>query len=140
MRQILPHHLWLGNAPDVWDLKHVLDRNIKAIVDLAANEKPPTITRDVVYCRVPLIDNAGNPPWLVRLAVHTVASLLRERVNTLVFCSAGMSRSPAIIAGAIAWHTGSELRNALESVVAGAAHDVSPGLIADVQRALQSDA
>jgi hypothetical protein len=55
-----------------------------------------------VYLRFPLLDGAGNPPWLLRLAVEAVVSLLRAGVPALVFCSAGMSRTPAIAEGAVA--------------------------------------
>ena len=34
------------------------------------------LTRDVVYCRFPLIDGAGNPASRLRIAVDTVFSLI----------------------------------------------------------------
>ncbi len=59
------------------------------------------VTRDLVYCRFPLVDGAGNDARILKMAVHTVAELLRKEVKTLVFCSAGMSRAPSIAAAAL---------------------------------------
>jgi hypothetical protein len=47
------------------------------------------LTRELVYCRFPLVDGAGNPPWLLRAAVETVAGFVRAGVPTLVFCGPG---------------------------------------------------
>jgi protein-tyrosine phosphatase len=48
------------------------------------------------------VDNEGNPAWLLRAAVEAVTGLLKAGVPTLVACSAGASRSPAIAAVALA--------------------------------------
>ena len=133
MRQLSPYRLWLGNVTDARDLRTVLNQRIEAIVDLAASEAPPTITRDLAYVRLPLHDAHGNPPWLVRQAVETVARLLDANVPTLVYCSAGMSRTPAIVAAALALRTGRPLADCLQEVTANVPHDVSAGLVADVQ-------
>jgi protein-tyrosine phosphatase len=55
-----------------------------------------------VYLRFPIVDNEGNPEWLLRAAVEAVTGLLRAGVPTLVACSAGASRSPAVAAVALA--------------------------------------
>src|SRR5579864_520702 len=102
MRQIAGFSLWLGHVGDVRDLRAVLASGVLAVVDLALNEPPATVTRELVYCRFPLIDGAGNPPWLLRAAVDCVAHLLHSGTPTLVYCGAGMSRSPCIAAAAIA--------------------------------------
>ncbi len=41
MRQLRPYSLWLGHVGDAWDLSSVLEKEIKALVDLAAMEKSP---------------------------------------------------------------------------------------------------
>src|SRR5262249_50717411 len=102
MRQILPYKLWLGHAGDGRNLRGLLAAGIAALVDLAQEEPPAPLVRELVYCRFPLIDGAGNPPWLLRAAVGMTAGLLRARVPTLVACGAGMSRSPAVVAAALA--------------------------------------
>ena len=136
MRQIPSYRLWVGNVTDARDLRRVLDQGIQAIVDLAATEPPPAITRDLAYIRCPLLDASGNSPWLVCLAVETVWRLLHAKVPTLVYCSAGMSRTPAIVAAAIALETNSPYADCLREITANVPHDVSPGLISDVQSAL----
>ena len=128
MRQIPGTTLWLGHVGDMRDLRAVLSVGISAVVDLAINESPATVTRELVYCRFPLVDGAGNPPWLLRLAVETVAGLLRTRTRTLVFCGAGMSRSPSIAAAAIAQVQGCCAAAALALVLQSGPADVSPAL------------
>ena len=92
MRKVDGYRLWLGHAGDVVDLQGVLSNGILAVVDLALNESPVALPRDRTYCRFPLIDGLGNPPWLLRTAIETVACLLRSGTPTLVYCGAGMSR------------------------------------------------
>lgn len=133
MRQIKPYRLWVGNVTDARNLRSVLDLGILAIVDLAATEAPPTITRDLAYLRCPLLDASGNSPWLVCLAVDNVSRLLHAKVPTLVYCTAGMSRTPAIVAAAMAIESKRPLVDCLREITENVPHDVSAGLIADVQ-------
>ena len=140
MRQVPGYSLWLGHIGDVRDMRQVLSTGIAALVDLAANEPPLTAApRDVVYCRIPLVDGAGNPPWLMQTAIRTIVDLLENNVPTLVYCSAGMSRSPAIAAAAIALQRGCSLQAALIEVEGESGGDVSPSLLVDVQQVLADD-
>lgn len=93
MRNVIPNILWIGNALDVADLTQIYDAGIEAIVDLALDEKPAMLSRDLIYCRFPLNDGGGNPRQHLRAAVEGVESLIAKQIPTLVFCSAGMSRS-----------------------------------------------
>jgi protein-tyrosine phosphatase len=133
MRRVPGYALWLGHVGDVWNLAGVLDAGIKAIVDLALNEKPATVTRELIYCRFPLLDGFGNPPWLLRAAVDTVAILVGSGIPTLVYCAAGMSRTPAVAAAALARLRGCPLADALAMVTQDGPSDVSPGLLSEVQ-------
>jgi len=128
MRQIHPHALWLGHVGDVREWRAVFDAGIQAIVDLAGNESPADPPRDLIYHRFPLVDGAGNSDWLLKLACRTVADLLVANVSVLVYCSAGMSRSPAIAAAAIAVATKQPLDQILAAVQLAGDVDVSPGL------------
>lgn len=128
MRRVAPYDLWIGHAGDARNLRAVLDAGIAALVDLAAAEPPISVTRDLVYCRFPLVDGPGNSSWLLRLAVDTTAALLRARTPTLVCCGAGMSRSPAIAAAAVAVVTGQPPEACLEELAAGGPCDVASGL------------
>ena len=109
--------------------------NIKAVVDLALNEQPAVLPREIIYCRYPLLDGAGNPSWLLKAAVKTVVTLLKAKVNTFVYCGAGMSRSPCIAGAAI-----SLLRDCSASaglaLVTDKVRDISPALWKDVQSIL----
>lgn len=136
MRRIQPYPLWLGHVGDIRDLRGVLAAGIEAIVDLALNEPPAVVTRELVYCRFPLVDGAGNPPWLLRTTVETVAMLLRATTPTLVFCGAGMSRSPAVVAGAVARVRGCSPSEALALVSSTGPCDVSPGLWQEIVAAI----
>lgn len=136
MRKLPDYPLWLGSAVDMHDLRTVLSEGIEAVVDLAMNEPVPLVTRDLVYCRFPLLDGAGNDSRVLRIALHTTAELLRRDVKTLVYCSAGMSRTPAVAAGALALGFGLTFESARSLVAANAPVDISPTLLSDIHRLL----
>jgi hypothetical protein len=135
MRRIEPYALWLGHVGDARDPRRVLDAGITALVDLALEELPAVKLREVVYCRFPLEDGTGNAPKLLRLAVQTVAGFLRAGTPTLVFCGAGLSRSPAIAAAALALYTGQSCGECLALLKQFGPGDVSPGLWQEVRQA-----
>jgi len=133
MHAAIPHRLWIGNATDARDVSAVIGRGIIVIVDLAMEEAPISLPRDIVYCRIPLVDGAGNRPEIIRAAVDLTASFIASRVPTLVACGAGMSRSPIIVAAALANVDGKTLEEALEEVTGGVAHDVLTSLWAETK-------
>jgi hypothetical protein len=139
MRKLEPYSLWLGSVVDAWDLAALHRRGIQAIVDLASNEAPIELTRDLTYCRFPIVDGIGNDRAQLRLAIGTLEALVLAEIPTLVYCSAVMSRSPAVAAAAIARITSQPLVDCLTRVTAGYAHDVAPGFICDVQSVTASD-
>jgi protein-tyrosine phosphatase len=97
-------------------------------------EEPPIqFPRDIVYCRIPLVDGSGNRPEIIRAAVELTASFIDSRVPTLVACGAGMSRSPIIVAAALAKVDGRSLEQALDDITLGVAHDVSTSLWAEIK-------
>jgi len=136
MRQVAGRALWLGNAADLRDARTMLATGVRAVVKLADNEQLADLPRELVRCRFPLSDGGDNPPWLLRLAVHSVDTLLRAGVPTLVCCAAGMSRSVCVAAGGIALAEGRPLAESLSIVVSSGPADVSPGLWAQLQQAL----
>ncbi|REK15795.1 MAG: protein phosphatase [Planctomycetota bacterium] len=139
IREALPRRLWLGNAADARDVVGVLNKGIGAIVDLAMEEPPAQFPRDVVYCRFPLVDGAGNRPELVRAAVDVTASFIQSGLATLVACGGGMSRSPTIAAAALAKIEGRSLDDGLREVTGGAVHDVSTSLWAEIKSIVQCE-
>ncbi len=134
MREVLPQLLWLGHAGDGRDLRRVLDANVKAVVQVAMEEPPLQLTRDLIYCRFPLVDGEGNPPALLEAAVQTTAGLLRQCVPTLVCCSAGLSRSPIVAAAALAVTHHQDPDECLKTIVAPQHSDVSPLLWQQVKK------
>lgn len=128
MLNVAPHKLWIGNAPEARDSARLRAQGIAAIVDLAVNEPPAVLSRELVVCRFPLHDGTSNPAWMLRAAINTVAELLRAHVPTIVCCSAGMSRAPSISAAAIAKVTGRSPGECLAEIAALRQLDVSSGL------------
>ncbi len=101
MRQLQPHRLWLGHAGDAGNVRPLFDAGVKAVVDLAVEEPPSRPPRELIACRFPLVDGAGNDPDTLLLAVRTIATLIQTQVPTLVCCGVGVSRAPAITAAAL---------------------------------------
>lgn len=135
MREIIPGLLWIGNAADARNPSELHEQGIRAVVDLAFEHTAPQLTRDLVHCRFPLVDGAGNPPGLVRIAIDTVVAFLRMGMPTLVACGAGMSRSPAVAAAALARFQNRDVDACLQEIVANRPHDVSPSLWREVYAA-----
>ena len=138
MRRISGYSLWLGHVGDVRDLDGLHAGGIRVVVNLALNEPIAALSRDLVYCRFPLMDGPGNPRWLLRLAVTTVAGLLRHDLPTLVYCGAGMSRSPCIAAAAIAQLRECSIAEGLAIVLKSGVADISPGLWAEVRESVEA--
>jgi len=128
MRRVPGSLLWIGHAGDGRDAKRLLAEGIRAVVQLAAEEPPLTLPRELVVCRVPLLDGADNDGQLLQLAVHTVGWLLAGDVPTLVCCSAGLSRSPAVVAAALARLRSCDPESCLGELAALGPLDVSPAL------------
>ncbi len=134
MNQILPHPLWIGRAGDGRDNRRLLDNGIRAVVQLAVEEPPLQLPRELVYLRFPLHDGPGNPEGLLELAVGAVVALLRQRMRTLACCGAGMSRSPAVAAVAVGLVTGEAADEVLKRFLKSRPGDVSPGLWGQLKR------
>ena len=133
MREILPGRLWLGNAADLRNVESVLQSGIQAVIDLAIEQLMPTLPRTLVYCRFPILDGAQNSSTVLRTAIETVVLFLQRGIPTLVCCSAGMSRSPAVIAGALSVFQGGTPDDRLRQIAIGHPQDVSPQLWEDVR-------
>jgi hypothetical protein len=134
MRQVQPYPLWLGHVGDVRDLSGMLAAGVSALVDLAVDEPPARVTRELIYCRFPLVDGTGNAPPLLRLAIDTTAGLIRAALPTLVICSSGLSRTLAVAAAGLAAATGRPAAECLTELARVRPGDVSPGLWQDVRR------
>jgi len=137
MREVISQLLWIGNARDARDVKGVLDLGISAIIDLAQEEPPISFPREIVYCRLPLIDGDENNQPVLETAIETLARFIHADVPTLVACSAGMSRSPAIVAGALSKINATPFKEAIQQIAAIGPCDVSPGLWNQIEAVLE---
>jgi hypothetical protein len=133
MIQVQPHSLWLGHAGDGRNFRQILDAGIKAVVHLAAEEPSPPLPRELVFFRFPLIDGEGNSGHLLLLTLGTVTHLLKMRLPTLMYCSVGLSRTPAIAAAALAILDRENPDVTLQRVLKGHPADVSPALWSEVK-------
>lgn len=116
MKEIHPPILWTGNAREARDVQNLFDAGISAVVDLAYEESPAQLPRQLVYCRFPTVDGAGNDPSLLKLALSTTVELLRSGTPAMVACSAGMSRSPTVAVCALAVHLGRSSESVLAMI------------------------
>ena len=134
MNRLQPYPLWIGHIGDARDLSLLYEHGVEVVVQLAIEEPVVATARDLVLLRVPLYDGTGNSAANLRLAVQVVSELIRERRPTLVSCSAGMSRSPVIVAVALARVEHREAVECLEEVRRAVPVDVSPGFWGEVVR------
>jgi hypothetical protein len=137
MRQIPAQALWLGHAGDGRNTRLLLDTGIQAVVQVALEEEPLRLPREVIACRFPLVDSTGNEPRLLDLAVTTLANLVEKKVATLVCCGGGMSRSPAVAAAALAIVHQESPDDWLKRIAEHHPSDVSPGLWNELRSVLE---
>lgn len=107
------------------------------MVDLALEERPAQLGREMIYLRFPILDGEDTSLGRVEIAIRAVVWLVEYECRTLIACGAGMSRSPAIAAAALGIITARNLEDCLASIVAGAPCDVSPGLWSQVKLACE---
>jgi atypical dual specificity phosphatase len=138
MHQILPHTLWIGSTGDIRDWRHLYDLGIRAVVQLAYEEAPLSLPHDFVACRIPLVDGEDNPAEILALAITTLTHFLERKFACLVCCQAGLSRSPAVAAAALARLTHQSFTACLNDIAKHHHHAVHPGLRAQVQALCES--
>jgi hypothetical protein len=137
MRPIPGRALWIGHVGDTRHPRILLDAGIMAVVELADSEPLATLPRELIRCRFPLSDGGGNPPWLVRLSVDSVAALMRAGIPTLICCGCGMSRSVCMAAAALVLVEGLAMDEAITMVAGCGPADVSAGLLTEVESVLR---
>jgi hypothetical protein len=138
MNQIHPYLLHVGHGGDGQDFKALFDAGVRAVAQLAWEDAPVLLPRELILCRIPLSDGPGNRPELLRLAIATILQLLREQISVLVCCGSGVSRAPALSAAALARYTGKPLNECLQEVTRHRHADVQPGLYEDLETILAS--
>src|SRR5262245_22926146 len=138
MKHVSDLPLWLGHAGDGRDNRQLLATGIRAVVQLAFEEPPLSPPRELLCLRIPLVDGEGNEPAILELAIRTVASLLRARLPTLVCCGGGMSRSPAVVAAALALVGDGDATACLQKIELSDPMDVSPAFWREVNAICES--
>ena len=132
MHRLIPYPLWIGNADDLRRPEALLDAEIQCVVQLALEESIPPLPREVSLLRFPLMDGRGNDRFLLRAAILNLAELIKAERRTLVCCSAGMSRSPAIAACGLARALGKTPEECLADIGKVKRTDISPTLWRDL--------
>ncbi len=135
----MPDWVWIGHAGDLRDVQATLAVGVRAVVDLADSEPAIRYPRDVIYCRLPLIDGAGNAAVTIQIAAQATALLIRAKLRVMVACSAGLSRSVAIVAAAYAQVDGRSPDDVLRQIASSGPSDLSPALWSEIKRADFSD-
>lgn len=137
MREVLSGRLWIGHANDARSPRCLLEAGVRAVVDVAIEEPPASLPREMTYVRFPLVDGEGNDSVVLRLAVSTVVGLLDGEVPTLVACSAGLSRSPTLASFALAGHERRTPQQALVRIAAAGPVRVNAVLWQSLEKAVQ---
>ena len=121
---------------DVREPKPLFDAGIEAVIDVAYEESPARLPRQLIYCRFPLNDGGGNAESILLQAVQTLVDLLASETPTIIACSVGMSRSPTIATFGLAAHLGLEPETALGKISAVKALEINGLLWSDVAKVL----
>ena len=131
MHEIHSNLLWIGHALDVREPRPLFAVGITAVIDVAYEEPPAQIPRQLTYCRFPLNDGGGNDPNTLLQALRTATDLLGSKTKTIIACSAGMSRSPTLAAFALAYHLAEEPDDVIAGIADIKSLELKPELWAD---------
>lgn len=135
MREVMTN-LWIGNAADARDARALHQNGVRAVIDLAREQTPAVLPRELIYCRIPLVDGWADSGESISIAIDTVAGLIRLKTPTLVACSIGVSRSPTIVAAALSKVTGDSFEESIARVADCGPCDISGSLLNSVQGVL----
>ncbi|MEZ6116845.1 MAG: hypothetical protein R3C28_09770 [Pirellulaceae bacterium] len=118
----------------------MFDVGITAVVDVAFEEPPAQLPRQLLYLRFPLNDGGGNDPAVLRFAVQSLVDLLHSETRTMVACSAWHYRAFADNCGlcGAACHLDITPELALERIAAIKSLEIKGQLWSDVARVFPS--
>jgi protein-tyrosine phosphatase len=139
MRCVIDNILWIGNAAEARDAAKLLEQEFNVVIDLAVEEPPAVLTRELTYLRFPIYDGIGNDKKVLASAIQTIAFMLsQEGIRIAACCSMGLSRSPAIVAAAMALNGNHNAGDYLTRITSKVACDISPGLWSEVSQVCDS--
>ncbi|WP_280535545.1 dual specificity protein phosphatase [Halopenitus sp. POP-27] len=122
--------LFVGPIEDAGDPDALRDRGIDRIVSLTHAAPDGPIPEGIAVVDVPLRDGPRHDPEAFREAVRAVITGRDAAERVLVHCSAGASRSPAVVATVMAIRDGIPLETAFERIAeARPAIDPHPALV-----------
>jgi len=88
--------LYLGSASDADRLAVANPAGISAVINVST-EKSEHKGPGLAYLHFPVRDGASIEPWIFEQVITAIAEQIRSG-KVLVHCSAGMSRSPVMVA------------------------------------------
>jgi hypothetical protein len=65
MQRIDARRLWIGNVGVLRDVAAIHDAGIEAVI-LLATDMVAAPGREIVFCRLPLVDGEGNVLWRLK--------------------------------------------------------------------------
>ena len=110
-------NLFVGTATDATDESTLRAHEIEVIVSLTATSPAGNVPAELTLVEIPMMDGPQNSQEAFETAVAAVGSRLATGEKTLLHCSAGASRSPAVAATALALHRDSELEAAFQQIL-----------------------
>lgn len=128
MDWILPNRLAIGNYLDAVEAERSGFASVLSLTNEHAPIHPGTTTCALV--------DGSNAPSSIAHAIRELNRLLQNACPVLVHCHAGVSRSPAIVAGYLAVYEGMALNEAFLFIDARQKIQLSPGLLPALKRAL----
>ena len=127
MNFILPH-LSIGNFEDAQDLPD----SIGALLCVAEELDPPQVK--CLYCKVPIVDMQPIPEDQLKEAVFFIKDHIKDR-NLMVFCNAGVGRSPSVVVAYLACVEGFGYGEAVEYVASKKPYmSTLPNLILSIEQ------
>lgn len=109
-------NLFVGTAEDASDASTLREHDVAVVVSLTHSGPGGDVPADVTLVDTPMMDGPQNSREAFATAVGEVLARLDAGEATLVHCSAGASRSPAVAATALAYHTSSDLTTAFQQI------------------------
>jgi protein-tyrosine phosphatase len=125
---ILPGRLAIGNYLDAEEAEAAGMRAVLSLASEHADVHPHTVHI--------ALDDGPNPPALIAHAIRELDRLVRASPPVLVHCHAGLSRSPAIVAGYLTVFEHHALRDAFVLIDDRRPIQLSPGLLPSLKQAI----
>lgn len=96
-------NIYIGDKQDAKDSENLSENNIDTVISLIdENIVDRNHLNQRCYRSFPLLDDGANPQEQIDAAIYNVAGEIESDSNFLVHCAAGVSRSPVILAAALA--------------------------------------